>query len=177
MYLRYIQDCEHNRGENMTKNIADVKIRQVVKTTEEWSQVDQIIDKGILCVEVRPNGDTMIKIGDGVKTYSQLDYIKSDISHYSVPPATETALGGVIVGEGLSVVTDESASKGKISVNEMTAPIAPDPEDPSDPGVDGKAGIVPAPTVADIDKFLKSDGTWDGSVLTSNDYITLNCTL
>ena len=177
MYLRYTQDCEHNRGENMIKNIADVKIRQVVKTTEEWSQVDQIIDKGILCVEVRPNGDTMIKIGDGVKTYSQLDYIKSDISHYSVPPATETALGGVIVGEGLSVVTDESASKGKISVNEMTAPIAPDPSDPSDPGVDGKAGIVPAPTVADIDKFLKSDGTWDGTVVTSNDYITLNCTL
>ena len=161
----------------MIKNIADVKIRQVVKTTEEWNQIDQIIDKGILCVEVRPDGDTMIKIGDGTKPYSQLDYIKSDISHYSVPPATDSALGGIIVGEGLSIVTDESALKGTVSVNKMIGPIAPDPADPTDPGVDGEAGIVPAPTVADIDKFLKSDGTWDGSVLTSDDYITLNCTL
>ena len=68
-------------------------------------------------------------------------------------PATTTTLGGVIVGDGLSV--DQN---GEISVDEMTG---------ATDQADGTAGIVPAPLTGDENKFLRGDGTW--SVVQSGD--------
>jgi hypothetical protein len=61
-------------------------------------------------------------------------------------PATTTTLGGVIVGDGLSV-----DQYGEISVDEMTG---------ADGTNAGTAGIVPAPSATDNNKFLRGDGTW-----------------
>lgn len=142
------------------KTVTNIKIKQVVKTTAEWALVDSVIESGILCVEVKTNGDTMIKIGDGVKTFAELDYIKANSDQYDLPAATTSSLGGVIVGNGLSVVTTPGATEGTISVDEMTGAVAPDPEDPEDQGTDGTAGAVPAPDAGDTGKFLRGDGTW-----------------
>ena len=64
----------------------------------------------------------------------------------SLEPATTTTLGGVIVGDGLSV-----DNTGEISVDEMTG---------ADGTNAGTAGIVPAPSATDNNKFLRGDGTW-----------------
>ena len=52
------------------------------KTNEQWTQVSTVLPKGYMAVEI---GDkTRIKIGDGTKTFSQLDYIESnaDLTNY-----------------------------------------------------------------------------------------------
>lgn len=79
----------------------------------------------------------------------------------------------------------EAADKTKFLAADGTwvCPFGSEPTDPDDPEsgeenniynmvgtdgeTDGKAGLVPAPTVDDVDKFLKSDGTW-AAVNTSN---------
>lgn len=60
----------------------NVKILQVVKTTSEWADVSSVISRGLLCIELAPIPDTspteymtLAKVGDGVKTYAQLDYL------------------------------------------------------------------------------------------------------
>lgn len=68
------------------------------------------------------------------------------IPTYNLEPATTTTLGGVIVGDGLSV-----DQYGEISVDEMTG---------ADGTNAGTAGIVPAPSATDNTKFLRGDGTW-----------------
>lgn len=64
----------------------------------------------------------------------------------NVIPATTTTIGGVIVGDGLSV-----DGTGEISVDEMTG---------ADGTNAGTSGTVPAPTATDNTKFLRGDGTW-----------------
>ena len=52
------------------------------KTSEQWSQVNTVLPKGYMAIEI---GDvTRIKIGDGTKTYADLDYIESnaDLTNY-----------------------------------------------------------------------------------------------
>ena len=52
------------------------------KTSEQWSQVTTVLPKGYMAIEI---GDvTRIKIGDGTKTYADLDYIESnaDLTNY-----------------------------------------------------------------------------------------------
>lgn len=69
-----------------------------------------------------------------------------DNSAYELPPATASTLGGVKAGSGTEIESD-----GTISVPSMTG---------STSSVDGGAGLVPAPLIADTDHFLAGDGTW-----------------
>lgn len=79
-----------------------------------------------------------------------------------IPVATKDKLGGIKVGDGLSV--DDSGtvdvnvgrglsidSKNKINVDRMVGATL---------DKNGSSGIVPAPQTTDVDKFLKGDGTW-----------------
>lgn len=79
-----------------------------------------------------------------------------------IPVATEETLGGIKVGDGLSVDEDGTVdvnvgraltidSNNRINVDRMVGAT----EDRN-----GSSGIVPAPQTTDVDKFLKGDGTW-----------------
>lgn len=59
----------------------------IVKRTDQWKEravQSYVIPRGVLCVELTPDGNTRIKIGEGNKYYSQLPYIGAniDISKY-----------------------------------------------------------------------------------------------
>lgn len=59
----------------------------IVKRTDQWKEravQSYIVPRGVLCVELTPDGNTRIKIGEGNKYYSQLPYIGAniDISKY-----------------------------------------------------------------------------------------------
>ena len=78
------------------------------------------------------------KLGDGLQ-FDTNDAIE-------VQPATTSTVGGIIVGDGLSV-----DQYGEISVDEMTGATSL---------VDGTSGTVPTPLASDNTKFLRGDGTW-----------------
>jgi hypothetical protein len=74
------------------------------------------------------------------------------VSIYSLPIASDTTLGGIKVGNNLTI----DSGTGVLSATDTTY---------SDftgatSGVAGAHGLVPAPTTSDPDKFLKGDGTW-----------------
>ena len=90
-------------------------------------------------------------------------YAGSNSKAISVKPATTTTIGGVIVGDGLSV--DQN---GEISVDEMVGATS---------SVNGTSGTVPAPLAGDNEKFLKGDGTWaeiqEGIIYDEGDAISI----
>lgn len=45
------------------------------KTTDEWADETEIPAKGTICVEVTAEGETKLKIGDGVSAFSGLKYV------------------------------------------------------------------------------------------------------
>ena len=59
----------------------------IVKRTDQWNEravQSYVVPRGVLCVELTPDGNTRIKVGEGNKYYSQLPYIglNIDISQY-----------------------------------------------------------------------------------------------
>ena len=72
------------------------------------------------------------------------------ISTYTLPPATDSALGGVKIGSNITVAND-----GTISVA-----ATPSTMTGATSSANGASGLVPAPTSADVDKFLAGDGTY-----------------
>ena len=83
------------------------------------------------------------------------------ISEYSLKPATTTTLGGVIVGDNLSVTEN-----GTLTAKTMTGATA---------DVAGTAGYVVAPAAGDQAKFLMGDGTWSNKPVVEEDELILNC--
>lgn len=72
-----------------------VEIYLDTRTEANWLTVAKNIPKGFVCVAFVTEGSdikTKIKIGDGTKTYSQLDYIGGDIDMTDVNTAITTAL-------------------------------------------------------------------------------------
>lgn len=74
------------------------------------------------------------------------------VSIYSLPIASDTTLGGIKVGTNLTI----DAGTGVLSATDTTYSNFVG----ATSGVAGSAGLVPAPTTSDPDKFLKGDGTW-----------------
>lgn len=83
------------------------------------------------------------------------------IAEYSLKPATTTTLGGVIVGDNLSVTEN-----GTLTAKTMTGATA---------DVAGTAGYVVAPAAGDQVKFLMGDGTWSDKPVVEEDELILNC--
>lgn len=92
---------------------------------------------------------------------------------YVLPIASSETLGGVKVGDNLSInaetgvldATDTTYTAGtNVSISEENVISATDTTYSNFVGTDGTtagtAGLVPAPATTDEDKFLKSDGTW-----------------
>lgn len=83
---------------NVTMN---VKVVNVVKTTTEWSQVSDVITKGVLCVETTTDNKVKIKVGDGAKTYDALPYASEvDLSDYSTTTQVTQAINDAIAALG-----------------------------------------------------------------------------
>lgn len=53
----------------------NVKISFVTKTTADWATVTTTIPEGCPCAEITTDGSVKFKIGDGSKTYADLNYI------------------------------------------------------------------------------------------------------
>lgn len=77
---------------------------------------------------------------------TKLAGIDTGANAYTLPPATDNALGGVIAGEGTEIAND-----GTLSVPAMGA---------ASSSVDGSAGLVPAPAKGKQNSYLRGDGTW-----------------
>lgn len=100
----------------------NVKVLNVCKTTEQWAAETAVISKGLLCVELASENITLVKIGDGVKTYAQLPYITDgsfSISDYSttteVTEMIDTkleALGNIIRIKGIKPTAAELPTEG-----------------------------------------------------------------
>ena len=101
---------------NVTMN---VKVVNVVKTTAEWSQVSDVITKGVLCVETTTDNKVKIKVGDGVNTFADLKYLEGDeltsakvIAALGYTPIDEAKKG---VAEGVATLD----ASGKIPVAQL----------------------------------------------------------
>jgi len=82
-----------------TQTTMNVKILQATKTTAEWSQLVNILDRGLLCVELTPDGQTLIKVGDGLHTYAALPYVGTsdvDMNNYYTKGETNAAIANAI---------------------------------------------------------------------------------
>lgn len=69
------------------------------RTAEQWSNVTRVIPKGFACVELGENS-VKIKIGDGVKTYSQLPYLGGDMTEYYTKTEVDSAISTAISSLG-----------------------------------------------------------------------------
>lgn len=114
--------------------------------------------------KVMPDGTTITVAADGTI---------SSAAAYTLPPATTSTLGGVIVGNNLTVdangtldATDTTYTAGtNVQISAGNVISATDTIYTRFTGATSSAagtpGLVPAPVAGDDTKFLKGDGTWD----------------
>lgn len=96
-------------GEIKLEKTLNVRVLHVVKTTSQWATETSVIPKGLLCIEFTGSGQTMAKVGDGVKTYLQLPYLSDgsiNIADYYTKTETDSKVD--------SALNDFKASLGQI---------------------------------------------------------------
>ena len=76
-------------------------------TASNWSTNNPIPAQGEPCYETDTN---KLKFGDGTTHYNELDYFAGDATPYTLPVASDSTLGGIKVGEGLSITEDGALS-------------------------------------------------------------------
>lgn len=106
-----------------TKTIqATVKNR--TDTAANWTSKNPVLAEGEIIVVQTSAGETRLKIGDGVKTFTQLPYTDEQIYNnvvtsvngqtgdvtLDIPTATASTAGIIKVGNGLSISTDGTLS-------------------------------------------------------------------
>ena len=111
----------------MASTTLNSRLLLCTKTTAQWAETansNLIPMKGEACVELTTSGVPKIKIGNGINKWSELPYATltpSEIvnlittSAFDLQPATDTLLGGVIIGSNIDVAQD-----GTISVKDAT---------------------------------------------------------
>lgn len=72
-------------------------------TASNWSTNNPIPAQGEPCYETDTN---KLKFGNGTSHYNDLEYFVGDTTPYVLPVASDTILGGIKVGEGLSITED-----------------------------------------------------------------------
>lgn len=119
--------------------------------------------------KVKPDGTTITVAADGTI---------SSAAGYVLPAATTTTLGGVIVGNNLSIdangilsATDTTYTAGtNVQISAGNVISATDTTYSTMTGATssaaGTSGLVPAPAAGDNTKVLRGDGTW-GTVTTN----------
>lgn len=106
-----------------TKTIqATVKNR--TDTAANWTSKNPVLAEGEIIVVQTSAGETRLKIGDGVKTFTQLPYTDEQIYNnvvtsvngqtgdvtLDIPIATTSTAGTIKVGNGLSISADGTLS-------------------------------------------------------------------
>lgn len=96
----------------------DTKIALVNKTTSEWIVETTIPIKGCPCIEWTSSGNPKMKVGDGVNTWNNLEYISDTltasviISALGYTPADEAKLG---VADGVATLD----TMGKVPASQL----------------------------------------------------------
>ena len=115
---------------------------------------------GIEITTDQQTGDKVIAINTGAglqvnQTTNELEVSGGVVT--SISP-TQNTPGSITVTEGDGTITPVSVISQMGGATSSTA---------------GTAGYVPAPTAGDDDAYLRGDGTWDDSVVTEDDELTL----
>lgn len=115
---------------------------------------------GISITTDQQTGDKVIAINPGAglqvnQTTNELEVSSGVVT--SIAP-TQNTPGSITVTEGDGTTTPVSVISQMGGATSSTA---------------GTAGYVPAPAAGDDDAYLRGDGTWDDSVLTEDDELTL----
>ena len=96
----------------------DTKIALVNKTTSEWIVETTIPIKGCPCIEWTSSGNPKMKVGDGVNTWNNLEYISDTltaaviISALGYTPADEAKLG---IADGIATLD----TTGKVPASQL----------------------------------------------------------
>lgn len=111
----------------MANTTLTAKVLQVAHTTAEWTQITDVISKGLLCVEFTTDAKTKLKVGDGVNTYDKLPFTGAeiDLTMYSTTEEMNkaiadavTALGSIVTVKGIVGSVDELPTE-KVKVGDM----------------------------------------------------------
>ena len=140
---------------------------QIRRDTEaNWIEANPVLSQGEL-IEVLPsdNGPIKFKIGDGIHTWTELDYVyDSDLIEKAVKYNGSTTVGSAT--QGVYVAADGTVTIMTYELNK-TVPadaVFTDTTYSDFTGADGStagtAGLVPAPSANDDEKYLRGDGTW-----------------
>ena len=97
----------------------------------------------------------------------KLDGIATNANKYTLPPATSTTLGGVMVPADSGI---ELSSDGKIKLTKDKLVQVIGAFTGATASTAGQVGLVPAPTKGSTSLYLKSDGTWGTPTNTNTTY-------
>lgn len=99
------------------RTMNNVEIYLDTRSAEQWAQVEKVIPKGFVCVELS-TGKTKIKVGDGVNTYAALPYVADELTKATIiaalgyTPLDEAKVG---VAEGVASLD----ANGLIPANQL----------------------------------------------------------
>lgn len=174
----------------MSSNTLNVRIQNRTDTEANWSSSNPILLKGEMAISSDKKG--MYKVGDGIKSWSELEYNRSAssaVSDYASVAASAlsdgngkqidtTYLAGLNITEKTSNGTktieftvtkgDETSDVISITDKDTTYDVMKAPTS----SAAGKSGLVPAPGAGDGSKFLRADGTW--VIPTNTTYTVMN---
>ena len=142
----------------MANSTLTAKIALVNKTTEEWASESTVPFKSCPCVEFTTDGKTKLKIGDGVKTFTDLPYVADDLTFSAIisalgyTPIDNSKIG---VNEGIASLD----ANGKIPVTQLPSYVS---------DIIEVAGIGTAPETGEADKIYVDTETnktyrWSGT--------------
>lgn len=97
----------------MPDKIFNIRLRNKRDTEANWEKKNPLILDGEIIVVTTTSGETRVKIGDGVKTYTQLpflDEVLKDEINNKAAIATASTAGTIKVGNGLSISADGTLS-------------------------------------------------------------------
>ena len=132
----------------MANTTLNSRLLLCTKTTAEWTSNENsllIPMKGEVCIELTTTGIPKLKVGNGLDTWSELPYATltpAEIANiaasasYELPKATDSRLGGVMIGTNIDVAND-----GTISVKD---------------GTTGQKGVVQLSDATDSDSSVTS---------------------
>lgn len=145
-----ITDVEVDGTSVVTSGVAEIDLSGKQDTLTAGSNIQIAQDGTISATDTTYTAGTNVQIDNGVISASDTTYtagtnVQINNNVISATDTTYTAGTNVQINNGVISATDTTYS----AFGGATA------------GADGSSGLVPQPLIADKDKFLKGDGTWD----------------
>lgn len=158
-----------------------VEIYLDTRTEANWLTVSKNIPKGFVCVAFVTDGSnvkTKIKIGDGTKTYSQLDYIGGDIDMTDVDTAITTALANYYTKSQTytKTETDNAINAAVSSVWKLKGRVDTVDDLPASGNKTGDIYIVGLETATNKPEYYWTGTAWEYMGQTMTIDLTLNDT-